>query len=174
MVYLNHFISFFVSKGANQMETFVFKQLEFVRNQTLKALEGTPEIMVARIPDKFRNHILWQAGHIYLVQERFAFLIHGFDAQLSEPFKALFAPGTTPLAWTETPPSLSEVIDMLRMQQQRIQLALKDRIGEKAPSPYTTSSGMTLETIGEFLNFSLYHEGMHFNSIKQYKVLLNS
>jgi hypothetical protein len=156
------------------METFVFKQLEFARNQTLKALEGTPESMEARIPEKFRNHILWQAGHIYLVQERFAFLIHGFDAQLPELFKALFAPGTTPLAWTETPPSLSEVIDMLRKQQQRIQLALKDRIGEKAPSPYTTSSGMTLETMGEFLNFSLYHEGMHFNSIKQYKVLLNS
>jgi hypothetical protein len=156
------------------METFVFKQLEFVRNQTLKALDGVPASMAARIPEKFRNHILWQAGHIYLVQERFAFLIHGFDAQLPELFKALFAPGTTPLGWTETPPSLSEVTVMMQQQPQRIQQALKERFWEKAPAPYTTSSGMTLETIGEFLNFSLYHEGMHFNSIKHYKVLLNS
>jgi hypothetical protein len=153
---------------------FVFKQLEFARSQTLKHLDGVPEIIAARIPEKFRNHILWQAGHIYFVQERFAFLMHGFDAQLPEPFQALFAPGTTPLSWTETPPALSEVIAMLRMQQQRIQQVLKDRIGEKAPSPYTTSSGLTLETIGDFLNFTLYHEGMHFNSIKHYKVLLNS
>jgi hypothetical protein len=156
------------------METFIFKQLEFARNQTLKVLDGVTESTATRIPEKFRNHILWQGGHIYLVQERFAFSIHGFDAKLPEPFKALFAPGTTPLNWTETPPALSEVTDMLRGQQERIQLALKGRIGEKAPSPYTTSTGMTLETIGEFLNFSLYHEGMHFNSIKHYKVLLNS
>jgi hypothetical protein len=153
---------------------FVFKQLEFARNQTLKQLDGVSEVMASRIPEKFRNHILWQAGHIYLVQERFAFLIHGFGAQLPESFMERFATGTTPLSWQETPPALSEVTDMLRKQQPRIQQALNDRIGEKAPSPYTTSSGLTLETIGDFLNFTLYHEGMHFSSIKHYKVLLSS
>lgn len=152
---------------------FVFRQLEFARNQTLKQLDDVSETMAIRIPEKFRNHILWQAGHIYLVQERFAFLIHGLDAQLPESFQALFAPGTTPLSWVDTPPTLTEVIAMLHMQQQRVQQIPRDKIGEKAPSPYTTSSGLTLETIGDFLNFTLYHEGMHFNSIKHYKVLLN-
>ena len=154
------------------MESFVLKQLEFARNQTLKVLDGIPESMAARIPAPFRNHILWQAGHIYLVQERFSYLVHGLDAQIPESFMALFAPGTTPLAWTATPPTLSEVTGMLREQQQRIQQTFKD--WEKAPTPYTTSSGMTLETTGEFLNFLIYHEGMHFSSIKHYKALLNS
>ncbi|TMV43462.1 DinB family protein [Paenibacillus mesophilus] len=154
------------------MESFVLKQLEFARNQTLKALDGIPESMATRIPATFRNHILWQAGHIYLVQERFSFLLHGLDAQIPEPFMALFAPGTTPLAWTAAPPTLSEVTGMLRDQQRRIQHTFKDL--EKTPAPYTTSSGMTMETTSEFLNFSLYHEGMHFSSIKHYKALLNS
>lgn len=156
------------------METFVFKQLEFARNQTLKALDGISESMAVRIPDKCRNHLLWQAGHIYLVQERLAFVVHGLDARLPEPFMALFAPGTTPLSWTEAPPTLSEVTVLLGEQQRRIQQAFQNRLGEKAPSPYTTSSGMKLETTGELLNFTLYHEGMHITSIKQYKVLLNS
>ncbi|CAG7616700.1 DinB family protein [Paenibacillus allorhizosphaerae] len=154
------------------MEAIVFKQLEFVRKQTLKVLDGVKDHIAASIPDKFRNHILWQAGHIYLVQERFAFLIHGFDAELPESYKSLFAPGSAPASWTGTAPSLAEVTDLLRNQPQRIRQNLKGRLGESSPSPYTTSSGLTLETIGEFVNFSLYHEGMHFNAIKQYKALL--
>ncbi|MNC57061.1 DinB superfamily protein [compost metagenome] len=155
------------------MENFLFQQLEFARSQTLKALDGITESDANRIPDKFRNHILWNAGHIYLVQERFAFVLHGLDAQLPESFMTLFAPGTTPLNWTETPPALTEVIDMLQKQPQRIQSALMNSIWDKIPTPYTTSTGITLDTIGSFLNFTFYHEGMHFNVIKHYKVLLN-
>ncbi|MNZ54494.1 DinB superfamily protein [compost metagenome] len=155
------------------MGDFLFKQLEFARSQTLKGLDGITESAATRIPDKFRNHILWNAGHIYLVQERFAFVLHGLEAQLPESFITLFAPGTTPLNWTESPPAFTEVIDMLQKQPQRIQDALKNCIWDKIATPYTTSTGMTLDTIGSFLNFTFYHEGMHYNTIKQYKVLLN-
>ncbi len=155
------------------MNTYIFKQMQFIRNQTLKTLDGVSENMALAIPEKFRNHILWQAGHIYLVQERFAFQIHGFDTQLPKTFMAWFGPGSTPLDWPENPPALAEIKEMLQEQPYRIEQSLKDRMNEKSPNPYTTSSGMTLENIGEFVNFSLYHEGMHFNAIKQYKVLLN-
>jgi hypothetical protein len=158
----------------DQMVSFIFKQLQFARNQTLKALDGVSESVATRIPDNFKNHILWQAGHIYLVQERFAFLVHQIDGELPESYMALFAPGTSPQSWSGEPPALTEVINLLEKQQQRIQEVLRDRTQEDAPKPYTTSSGLTLGTIGEFLNFTLYHEGMHFNSIKQYKVLLNA
>ncbi|NQX71103.1 DinB family protein [Paenibacillus alba] len=155
------------------MESLIFNQLAFARKNTLRILEGVTESDATRIPENFRNHILWHAGHIYLVQERFAFMLHGFDGQLPESFMALFAAGTTPLTWTETPPSMSEVIEGLGQQKQRIQLALADKLADKAPSPYTTSSGFRLETIGEFLNFTLYHEGMHISTIKHYKMLLS-
>ncbi|OCT15340.1 hypothetical protein A8709_14715 [Paenibacillus pectinilyticus] len=155
------------------MEHIIFNQLAFARNNTLKVLEGITERTATSIPEKFRNHILWQAGHIYVVQERFALLLHGLEAQLPESFLALFVAGTTPLTWAETPPTMTEVVDMLRKQQERIQTALKDRLSEQAPAPYKTSSGFTLETFGEFLNFTLYHEGMHVSSIKHYKMLLN-
>lgn len=156
------------------METLICKHLESARNHTLRILEGVTDRTATRIPEKFRNHILWQAGHIYYVQERFALALHGFEAQLPEIFVSLFAAGTTPLNWTETPPALSELIDRLSNQLPRIQSVLKDRMEEQAPSPYTTSSGFKLETLGEFLNFTLYHEGMHFNSIKLYKMLFNN
>jgi len=154
------------------MEDIVFNQIAFVRKQTLKALDGVTELTATTLPDKFRNHILWQAGHIGLVQERFAFLIHGFDAELPEAYKSLFGPGSAPASWTESAPSLAEVTEWLRDQPQRIERQLKGRLGEASPSPYTTSSGLTLATVGEFVNFSLYHEGMHFQAIKMYKALL--
>lgn len=154
------------------MEIFVFNQLEFARNQTLKALEDVSEDMAIRIPEGFRNSILWQAGHIYLVQERFAFLLNGLEARIPHSFMALFGPGSTPMSWNEQPPSLSDVRVMLREQQQRLAPELRERVGDKVVQPYTTSSGITLETIGELLNMTLYHEGMHFHGIKMYKTLL--
>jgi hypothetical protein len=153
------------------MEKMVFTQLQFVRSQTLKALEGVSEELAARIPDKFRNHILWQAGHIFLVQERFAFMMHGLDHRLPESYINLFAPGTTPLNWTITPPTLAEVQELLAGQQERLQQALAGRLEQTLAAPYTTSTGITLSTTGELINFTLYHEGMHFQAIKQYKVL---
>lgn len=54
---------------------------------------------------------------------------------------------------------------MLTEQPKRIQEAFHNRLSEQV-TPLTTGSGLTLNSIGEFINFTLYHEGMHFNTIK--------
>lgn len=156
------------------MEQFLFNQLAFVRNQTLNLLEGVSEEMADRIPEGFRNTIRWNLGHIYVVVERYAFQYLGLPQHIPNGFKEQFEYGTSPLnAHIYRVPTLSELENLLKAQQVRIQETLADRLEVKIIPPYTTSAGMTLETPKQFLTFNLYHEGMHLTIIKLYKTLLS-
>ncbi|HZG57913.1 DinB family protein [Paenibacillus sp.] len=154
------------------MSSYLFDQLAFVRGQTLQALQDVPEEAAAAVPEGFRNSIQWQAGHIYLAQERFAFVLQGQDGDVPPAFPAWFGAGSSPAAWTEPAPALAELRERLRAQQERIAARWKGRLHEGAPAPYTTSTGLTLATTEAFLQFTLYHEGMHFQAIKMYKAML--
>ncbi|MDZ5473028.1 DinB family protein [Bacillus sp. 31A1R] len=155
------------------MEQVVLKQLEIVRQLTVNAVKDLTEETVVKIPEGFNNHIKWNLGHIYLVQERFAFFFSGEPMNLPENFDRLFGRGTKPADWNEEVPTLSELLVLLEEQPKRIQESLKGRLNESVERPYTTSSGVTLSTIGEFINFSLYHEGLHLHAISTLKRFIN-
>ncbi|MRN51683.1 DinB family protein [Paenibacillus monticola] len=151
------------------MNQFVFQQLEFIRQLTIKAVEGTSESTLDIIPEGFSNNLRWNLGHIYGVQEKFAFHFAGEPSVLPENFIRLFANGTKPADWNEETPTLEVLLEMLAQQPKRIQESFYNRLEEPVNNPLTTSSGLTLSTIGEFLSYTLYHEGMHFNTIKLLK-----
>ena len=136
------------------MGDFLFEQLRFTRNVTLKAVEGITEDMANTIHPGFRNHILWNLGHIYLVQEKFGFQLAGFPASLTAEFSDLFANGTTPLNWTGAAPKLEDLIPMLKDQSERICTTFENQLDDQVDKPHTTSSGLTLKTPRELLNFT--------------------
>ncbi|AFM39133.1 hypothetical protein Desaci_0016 [Desulfosporosinus acidiphilus SJ4] len=148
------------------MSEYLFDQLKVVRNNTLNAVKGLSENQVDKIPAGFNNNIRWNLGHIYLVQERFAFGFTEIPMLLPEGFLGLFGKDTKPSDWTIQPPSLNELIKLLEDQTDRIQEAFKERLDEVLAAPWTMPSGLTLKTVREFLTFSMYHEGMHVQAIK--------
>ncbi|PNB76552.1 DinB family protein, partial [Pseudomonas sp. FW305-BF6] len=85
--------------------------------------------MADRVPEGFRNSIRWNVGHIYVVVERFAFQYLGLPQNLPEGFKEQFEYGTSPLNnHTYRIPTLSELDELLKAQQVRIQESLTDRL----------------------------------------------
>lgn len=150
------------------MSDYIFKQLKFVRENTLQHVIDVNEQESIFIPKGFRNHIKWNLGHIYVVHERFAFYIDPEKMELPERFIELFAPGTKPANWIDKDsiPSMKELISLLEDQIKKIELHLKNRLADSIEQPYTTSKDLTLSSVGEFLSFCLYHEGMHFEAIK--------
>ncbi|HWO75172.1 MAG TPA: DinB family protein [Bacillus sp. (in: firmicutes)] len=153
------------------MKPYIFRQLQFVRNQTLKELADVDDQSSEIIPAGSNNHIKWNAGHICLVQEKFAFFHAGEPMQIPEDYKELFSPGTKPNQDEKYPP-MREIIHLLENQMERIEQVLQYRLDEEVSSPYTTSKGMYLSRVDEFLSFCLYHEGMHFEKIKMIKKLI--
>lgn len=153
------------------MSHYIFNQIHFVRNQTVKQVKEVDEAASHLIPGGFNNNIKWNLGHIYLVQEIFAFQLIGETMELPDHYRDLFGRGTKPADWGEQVPSMQELLDRLSNQISRVE-RLESRLGDVLEQPYTTSSGLTLGSVGELLSFSLYHEGMHFDAIKTIKRLI--
>lgn len=148
----------------------IFDQLTFLRYVTLYTVQDINEREVSLIPEGFNNNILWNLGHIYLVQEQFAFSFAQEPMEMPAGFMELFAPGTKPSEWTIQPPPLPELLQLLKEQSNRIREKLNGRLDEEVAAPLTLP-GLTLHTIGELLTFNLYHEGVHVQTIRMLKKL---
>lgn len=147
----------------------MFKQAEFIRSRTILALESIPEEIADTMPAGFNNNIRWHVGHIFTVQEQLTFYFAKEPLNLPENFKEWFANKTKPADWKEAPPALETLKGLLAEQTFRIKQVFGGRLDEKVPKPFILGDGIQLETIGELLNFTLYHEGVHLGFINALK-----
>lgn len=153
------------------MNEALLNQLDFARASTLAVAKDVTEQEADIVPEGFANSIRWNLGHIYTVHEQFAFATADEQPHLPEGFEAWFATGTKPADWTAKAPSLSELIELLEGQIKRIRDTFQGRMDQSSAHPVTIGP-LTLQTVGEFLSFSLFHEGMHTQNIKAYKKLI--
>lgn len=153
------------------MDQALFKQLAFVREVTLQLVKDVSEQEADVVPDGFNNNIRWNLGHIYLVQEVFAFARAGEIPKIPDGFVEWFNMGTKPADWEQAPPSLEELSGLLREQIKRIEETFMNRLQERSAQPMAIRT-LNLETVEEFLTFSLYHEGTHTQVIKSIKRLI--
>ncbi|TYP72028.1 DinB family protein [Paenibacillus methanolicus] len=151
------------------MNNYLFKQLRFVRDSTIKQVKEMSEEEARTVPRGFNNNILWNLGHILLVHEKFSFALANEKMELPKHFAEVFAPGTKPEHWGTQVPSLAEILLLLSMQIERTGQTLEHRLEEKLEEPFVTSAGLELLAVKECLSFCIYHEGMHFAAIKAIK-----
>lgn len=153
------------------MSQSLFDQLAFVRSLCLQVVQDVSEQEADIIPDGFNNNIRWNLGHVYLVQEMLAFSTAGEEAKLPEGFKTWFSMGTKPGDWEQAPPTLPELCQLLTEQTESIAETFAGRLDEASVHPKNIRN-LSLQTIGEFLSFSIYHEGTHSQTMKMYKLLI--
>jgi uncharacterized damage-inducible protein DinB len=151
------------------LKNFLFNQLKVIRSNTINAVKELSESQADSVPEGFNNNIRWNLGHVYLVQERFAFGLTLEPMLVPDGFTELFGRDSKPSEWKVQPPTLPELIQLLEDQTSRIEEKLNNRLDEAVVKPFAMPSGLTLKTIGEFLTFSMYHEGMHIQTIKMLK-----
>jgi len=152
------------------MAHYLLDQLEFARQGTLHIVSDVTESQADLIPQGFNNNIRWNLGHIYLVQEQFAFVFSQGPVQIPDGFVELFATGSKPTDWKLKPPTLSDIVQMLAEQSKRIRLNLENRLDEPVENPLTIAA-LSLKTVEEFLSFTLFHEGIHSQMLKILKNL---
>ncbi|MFE7061687.1 DinB family protein [Sutcliffiella sp. NPDC057660] len=150
-------------------EELLFKQMDFVRNRTVKMLESTTEELADQMPSGFRNSIRWNAGHIFLSQDTLMYSFAGGDHQVPEHFFPLFQMNTSPHEWKGEPPSLTELKERLSAQNDRIRRDFSGRLEENIIMPFQIGE-YRLENLAEVLAFANWHEGLHqgvMNSLKR-------
>lgn len=145
-------------------EEMIFKQINLVRQNTLNEMENLTEEQADQMPEGFRNTIRWNLGHIYTVQNALISKFGGKNIDTPSRRLELFAPGTKPADWQGEVPTLDELKRLLEEQPVKLKEALGGQLNEKSAESFKS-----LSTIGELLNFTMYHEGMHLGTIKGLK-----
>lgn len=142
----------------------LFTQLESYRNELLTVLEGVTEEMADSIPAGFRNNIRWNMGHVYLDQYLWIAALTKDRNDVPESFHRWFGFGTSPADFTEDTPSFDELIELLKAQPANI----KDIFGNRLEEKFTPTE-MGMHTIEQVLIRTIFHEGMHLQTIKTLK-----
>jgi|SRR5579875_1582592 len=135
-------------------EEAIFRPLSSARERTLQLIESISEEYWDEIPSGFRNNIRWNVGHILTVHEFFAF--GPGSKHLPESYPTFFNKDTKPADWVSTPPSKAELLGYLKEQPSRVENALQGKLANPLRNSF-----LGMETVGELLVFSSFHEGMH-------------
>jgi len=146
----------------------LFNQLTDYRMELLSLVEDVSEEMADQIPDGFRNNIRWNLGHIYLDQYLWVQHLTKEPISIPEGFSDWFGFGTSPESWVSETPKLDELVELLKSQP----LEIKEKFGERLEEEFPpTESGM--HTIAQVLVRTIFHEGMHLETIKNIKKLIS-
>ncbi|WP_028591430.1 DinB family protein [Paenibacillus massiliensis] len=156
------------------MSNFVVDQLGFVRRQAVDYVSSISESAAETIPAGLKNNIKWNLGHMYVVHEKFAFQLTGEETKYPTNFSKLFDPGTKPSDWDIESPTMSQIIGLLTEQIERVESVLSSKLKEEIEPHYKSSTGLTFTTVEQLLGFLIYHEAMHFATIKNIKSIINS
>jgi uncharacterized damage-inducible protein DinB len=147
-----------------QRHEVLFTQLETYRSYILGVLEIVTEEEAEVIPKGFRNNIRWNLGHIYLDQYLWIQAVTKEKAGVPEQFKTWFGYGTSPANFTQETPSIEELKKLLKEQPAQIKAEYGDRLEEEF-----TPTEMGIHTIEQVLIRTIFHEGMHLQTILDLK-----
>lgn len=143
-----------------QRHEVLFNQLKSYREHISYLLDDLSEQTAEVIPTGFNNNIRWNAGHIYLDQYKWIEHLTKEKTEVPEDYLTWFGYGTSPLNFTNETPTLEELKILLKNQPERIKELYGHRLEEEFPP---TEMGMF--TIEQVLIRTIFHEGMHIQSI---------
>ncbi|MFJ7730662.1 DinB family protein [Lysinibacillus sp. NPDC097231] len=150
-----------------QRHKILFQQLKSYRNEVLQVLETVTKEEAEVIPTGFHNNIRWNMGHIYLDQFLWIeTLTKEKNADLL-PYQSWFGYGTSPANFNEETPSFEELKELLKAQPRQLKKTYGGRIKEKFPP-----IDMGMQTIEQVLIRTIFHEGMHLQTIIDIKKFL--
>lgn len=141
-----------------------------IRSLIARAVDGLSEDTFFTIPPGFDNNIAWNLGHIIVTQQSLLYRLSGLPMYVSREQVALFRTGTSPADWSQ-PPDLGELLDQLvRFPQNLVEDVQAGKF--QTYQPYTTSTGVTLNSFEDAVAFNCFHEGLHSGAILSLKNFL--
>jgi hypothetical protein len=95
--------------------------LDEVRGKTLRVLDGVSESVAHWSPPGLRNHILWNAGHAYVVVERLTMESLGNSPRIPPGWFEMFGWDSDPArVAADRWPTLAAVVGALHEQRERL------------------------------------------------------
>lgn len=149
---------------------YTFRINHLGRNVLLKFLENHTLEQLNKIPEGFSNNLIWNIGHIVVVQQMLVYRLSGLPMMVSDTMVAKYMKGTKP----ESDVTQEEIEEMKSLLFATLEQAKRDfQEGIfKSYNEFTTSTGYTVKNAHDAMEFNNYHEGMHTGIMMQIKKFL--
>lgn len=136
-----------------------FKIWETSRNVYKKFLENYTLEQLNTTPPGFSNNLVWNLGHIIVVQQALVYRLSGLPVYISDEFFERYRNGSKPTG-TTTQAEVDELKELLftLLDKTRQDYANGKFVGY---SEYTTGTGFHLASTQEAMEFNNYHEAIH-------------
>ncbi|MGE7689573.1 DinB family protein [Lysinibacillus sp. NPDC097214] len=150
-----------------QRHKILFQQLESYRSEVLHVIETVTEDLADIIPTGFHNNIRWNMGHIYLDQYLWIEALTNEKDKELVAFQSWFGYGTSPTNFNDETPSFEALKKLLKVQPSQ----LKEKYGDRLEVGFPPID-MSMNTIEQVLIRTIFHEGMHLQTILDIKKFL--
>lgn len=140
------------------------------RNVLLSFLSELSEEQLNFIPDGFKNNIIWNIGHIVVVQQLLVYRLSGLPTMVSDELIAKYRKGSAPtevIAFNE----IEELKKLLFSTLEQAKTDFKNNIFQDYNS-FVTMSGFEINSAKAAMEFNNYHEAVHTGIIMQLKKFL--
>lgn len=112
-----------------------------------------------KIPEGFNNNLIWNIGHVIVVQQLLVYRGSGIPMNISKELVSLYKPGTSPLG---------AVAEAQADELKELLISLVDKTEADVQANLftgytglTTTTGFHLASLQDALVFNNYHEGLH-------------
>ena len=144
-----------------------FEINKVIRGNVLGLIEGLSVAQLNKIPDGYKNNIIWHFGHLLATQQLLTYGLTKNEFLLSDNIIEEFRKGTKP----EKPYSEDDIEELKFIFSEVInqtELDYNDGVFTEF-SDYPTSFGITLTSIEDAVTFNNVHEGLHMGIIMAMK-----
>lgn len=131
-----------------------------IRARFLNLIEEHSLATVNEIPVGFNNNLLWNFGHVLITQQLLVYKLSGLDLQVSEALVEKYRKGSKPDG-KATIGEWKAIIELAKTSIDRMEADYEAGAFSQF-RPYTTETGIQLDTIEQTIAFLPIHEGMHF------------
>ena len=140
------------------MET-SFEITKTSRNVLLKFLENHSLEQLNTIPTGFSNNLIWNVGHIIVVQQMLVYNLAGLPMMVSNEMVEKYKKGTKPEHHV-TQEEVDEIKALLFSTLEKTKTDFADDIF-KNYTEFTTMSGFNIKSSAKAVEFNNYHEALH-------------
>lgn len=138
---------------------YTFEITKTSRNVFLSFLNDYSVEQLNKIPPGFNNNLIWNIGHIVVIQQMIVYGLSGLPMLVSDEMVRKYKKGTRP----ETDISAEEIEEIKSLLFSTIKQTMIDFENGvfQNYSEYTTGSGFHLSSAKDAMEFNNCHEGMH-------------
>ncbi|MHA7055649.1 DinB family protein [Aquimarina sp. M1] len=116
-----------------------------------------------KVPEGFSNNLIWNIAHVIVTQQLLVYKLSGLSMMIDDDMVNTYRKGTKAEGLTSNE-EVENIKELLFSSVDKTEKDIEAKIFKKYQE-YPTSTGFTLKSIKDAINFNNFHEGIHLGYI---------